>query len=241
MPRRADPLRAAPERPWRCVDRTPGPGSDELQWFQSPLVHAAQRRSCLFVSWCRQRAEYRRQLLHFRDGAITDPSPDSHENRSTEAAMRARLHRCSRAVEGWAAGSMARVAMRRVRRVFACGRGSKPSAYPSRGARRRNSVARFVSFFLEESRAEPVDNPAQSGLAARMARHIFSEVAGISIAGAPTLASASLTAFITAEIAPSVPASPTPLAPNGLRSVNEWLLPRVKSQRSEERRVGKSV
>src|SRR6266478_2637710 len=76
----------------------------------------------------------------------------------------------------------------------------KPSAHPSRSAPRRNSVARFVSFFLEESQAEPVDRAAHSGLAARMARHIFSEVAGISIAGAPTLASASLTAFIPAQL-----------------------------------------
>ena len=51
------------------------------------------------------------------------------------------------------------------------------------------------------------------------ARQTFSAVAGISIGGAPAAASASLIAFITAGIAPIVPASPTPLTPSGLRSV----------------------
>src|SRR5260370_130017 len=37
----------------------------------------------------------------------------------------------------------------------------------------------------------------------------------------PMRASALLTAFIVAQIAPRVPASPTPLTPNGLRSVKE--------------------
>ena len=45
---------------------------------------------------------------------------------------------------------------------------------------------------------------------------------------APARCSASLTAFITAGSAPIVPASPTPLTPNGLRGVSETLWPRVE-------------
>ena len=47
------------------------------------------------------------------------------------------------------------------------------------------------------------------------ARHTFSCIAGISMRGAPTWASASLTAFITAGSAPQVPDSPAPFTPSG--------------------------
>ena len=119
--------------------------------------------------------------------------------------------------------------MRRGRRGSACGRGSRPSERLSQRAPGRNSAPRSASCFPEESRAEPVDSAAQSRLAPRGWRAtLFRRSPGSSIAGAPMRASASLTAFITAQIAPSVPASPTPLTPNGLRSVNEWLLPSVE-------------
>jgi len=55
--------------------------------------------------------------------------------------------------------------------------------------------------------------------AARIACQTFSGVAGNSTAGAPIAASALLTAFMTAGMAPIVPASPTPLTPSGFLSV----------------------
>src|SRR5476651_718210 len=53
-------------------------------------------------------------------------------------------------------------------------------------------------------------------LAFSMARQTFCAVAGISTSLTPSGANASITAFITAGIAPTVPASPAPLAPSGL-------------------------
>ena len=47
----------------------------------------------------------------------------------------------------------------------------------------------------------------------------FAGVAGISTGSAPTDASALLTAFITADSAPTVPDSPTPFTPTGLVAV----------------------
>jgi hypothetical protein len=47
-----------------------------------------------------------------------------------------------------------------------------------------------------------------------------------------------VTAFITAGIAPSVPASPTPLTSSGLRSIALSLLPRSKWRKSLARAAG---
>jgi ureidoacrylate peracid hydrolase len=52
--------------------------------------------------------------------------------------------------------------------------------------------------------------------AVSIARQIVSEVAGIGTQGAPIRWSASLTAFMTAGSAPTVPDSPAPLTPSGL-------------------------
>src|SRR6478609_2946995 len=60
--------------------------------------------------------------------------------------------------------------------------------------------------------------------AARIAAHTRSGVVGISICLTPSGASASSTALTTAGRAPTVPASPAPLAPNGLSLVGHGLL-----------------
>src|SRR2546427_7667726 len=57
-----------------------------------------------------------------------------------------------------------------------------------------------------------------------MACHTRSAVAGMSSCRTPTGASASMTAFMTAGSAPTVPASPAPLAPSGLSFVGTGLL-----------------
>ena len=57
-----------------------------------------------------------------------------------------------------------------------------------------------------------------------MARHTFIAVAGISTSVTPSGASASMMAFITTGMAPTVPASPAPLAPSGLYLVGTGLL-----------------
>ncbi len=59
--------------------------------------------------------------------------------------------------------------------------------------------------------------------AAWMARQTFSAVAGITMSRTPSGASASITAFITTGMAPTVPASPAPLAPSGLYLVGTGL------------------
>src|SRR5712675_2266551 len=68
-------------------------------------------------------------------------------------------------------------------------------------------------------------------LAALIARHTFSEVAGICTYGAPIWASASLTAFITDDNAPTVPDSPAPLTPRGLVLVGTSFSPNVNVQK----------
>ena len=57
-----------------------------------------------------------------------------------------------------------------------------------------------------------------------MARQTRSLVAGMSRSRTPSGASASITAFMTAGSAPTVPASPAPLAPSGLSLVGTGLL-----------------
>ena len=62
--------------------------------------------------------------------------------------------------------------------------------------------------------------PRTSGADAQfIARHTRSAVAGMSMCCTPRCASASITAFCTAGVAPIVPDSPMPLAPSGLRGV----------------------
>src|SRR6185295_12047276 len=61
-------------------------------------------------------------------------------------------------------------------------------------------------------------------LASCMARHTFCAVAGIATSLTPSGASASMMAFITTGMAPTVPASPAPLAPSGLYWVGTGLL-----------------
>ena len=80
------------------------------------------------------------------------------------------------------------------------------------------------------SEGAPLSEGAAYALAraAPRARQSFSGVAGISIWGAPICESASLTAFITAGIAPIVPASPTPLTPSGLRVVGEAVVAEIE-------------
>src|SRR3954470_1274942 len=60
--------------------------------------------------------------------------------------------------------------------------------------------------------------------AASIARQTLSDVAGIKTSFTPSGASASITAFITTGMAPTVPASPAPLAPSGLYLVGTGLL-----------------
>ena len=62
-----------------------------------------------------------------------------------------------------------------------------------------------------------------TALAAWIARHTRSGVAGISIWRTPNSASASTSAFATAGIAPTQPASPAPLTPSGLVLVGTGL------------------
>src|SRR5205807_8280381 len=73
--------------------------------------------------------------------------------------------------------------------------------------------------------------------ASRIARHSFSGVAGSSTGGAPIAASALLTAFITAGIAPIVPASPTPLTPSGFLSVGVEFSSNSNEQKSSARGI----
>src|SRR5437773_5715125 len=75
-------------------------------------------------------------------------------------------------------------------------------------------------------------------LAARaelIARHTRSGVTGMSRWRTPSGASASLTAFISAGSAPTVPASPTPFAPSGLTLVRTSCESTVKSGKSSAR------
>src|SRR5207249_7938751 len=63
----------------------------------------------------------------------------------------------------------------------------------------------------------PVHGPSPA--AARMACQTRPPVAGMSSSRTPSGASALMTAFITAGSAPTVPASPAPLAPSGFSVV----------------------
>jgi hypothetical protein len=63
----------------------------------------------------------------------------------------AKLVRCSKAAEEWAAESTAGVAMLRNRHAFACGPGSSPSGRPNGHARRKSSSARFEGCFPERN------------------------------------------------------------------------------------------
>ena len=67
----------------------------------------------------------------------------------------ARLDRCSKVAEEWAAESMAGVAMRRSRRASACRRGSTPSGCRNGSARRRNFWTPSASCFPARRRADP--------------------------------------------------------------------------------------
>lgn len=67
----------------------------------------------------------------------------------------ARLDRCSKVAEEWAAESMAGVAMRRSRRASACRRGSTPSGCRNGSAQRRNFWTPSASCFPARSRADP--------------------------------------------------------------------------------------
>ena len=67
----------------------------------------------------------------------------------------ARLDRCSKVGEEWAAESMAGVAMRRSRRASACRRGSTPSECRNGGAQKRNFWTPSASCFPARSRADP--------------------------------------------------------------------------------------
>ena len=90
----------------------------------------------------------------------------------------------------------------------------------------------FIGRHLAGSRQPPRAAPAAS--ASRIARHTRSGVTGMSRWRTPSGASASLTAFSSAGSAPTVPASPTPLAPSGLTLVGtSWA---VTSKSGERRR-----
>ena len=65
-------------------------------------------------------------------------------------------------------------------------------------------------------------------LAAWIASHTRSGVAGMSMCRTPRCATASTTAFWTAGVAPMVPASPMPFTPSGLRCVGVAMSRRVK-------------
>ena len=67
----------------------------------------------------------------------------------------ARLDRCSKVAEEWAAESMAGVAMPRSRRASACRRGSAPSGCRNGGAQRRNCWTPSASCFPARNRADP--------------------------------------------------------------------------------------
>src|SRR5262245_32332928 len=68
-------------------------------------------------------------------------------------------------------------------------------------------------------------------------RQTFSGVAGICTYGAPTRASASFTAFITADNAPTVPDSPAPFTPSGLVLVGTSFSPSSKLQKLSARGI----
>ena len=83
---------------------------------------------------------------------------------------------------------------------------------------------------LAAASARPRPETSQAGArASRIACHTRSGVAGMSRWRTPSGASASITAFITAGRAPTVPASPAPLAPSRLAAVGTGLLPMTRS------------
>src|SRR5262249_54968583 len=65
---------------------------------------------------------------------------------------------------------------------------------------------------------------ASLACASLMAAHTRCGVVGMSICRTPRWASASMTAFCPAGVAPIVPASPMPLAPSGFTVVGVWLV-----------------
>ena len=139
------------------------------------------------------------------------------------------LLRSPRPEREWHSGELETAMMLAVRpklvRLFRLAGGS-----PRRDRPRRPQASRPADLARADQRAAELASRAEL-----IARQTRSGVTGMSRWRTPSGASASLTAFMSAGSAPTVPASPTPLAPSGLTLVTTSCESTVKSGRSSAR------